>query len=271
LPFSSLWQPTPSYALRGWLMIALLAVLGGAAWFILRKRLRLPEKSSGELGLLRLAGVFALFSAIYLVFIVLSFFLSSPRNDMDARLLSPAYLGFIMAVFPLLAWLSSAERAKVGLSWVSPFLLSLLIAGGVTRSYDFVQRIHLKGAGYTSRAWQNSATLQAVKRLDPGVHVITNESAAVLFLADRPAYDVVQFFLSAGNEVVPAYGENLADPAQRLFQDGEAVLVIFTDYFYWQLYPIYGDRTQQVIDAFFQTMHIEKRLPDGIIFRNAKP
>jgi hypothetical protein len=271
LPFSSIWQPTPSYALRGWLMTALLAALGGIAWIAVLRRLRLKEKSIPERGLLRLAGVFSLFSVVYLVFIAFSFLFSSPRNDLDGRLLSPVYLGLLLTFFPLLAWTLSGGKPDGRLSRVSPLLLILLVAGGLGRSYEFVQDNHQNGAGYTSKTWQSSATLQAVKGLDPAVAVISNESAAVLFLANRPAYDINELFLSAGSESVPIFGNNVEDPAQRLFQGKKAVLVIFTDYFYWQLFPIYGDRTQQVIDAFFQGMQIEERLADGVIFRYAKP
>lgn len=270
LPFSSLWQPTPSYALRGWLMIALLAVLGGATWFVVRLRLRFDRKNNPQPGLLRLAGVFALFSAVYLVFITLSFLFSTPRNDLDGRLLSPVYLGLLLTFFPLLAWVFSVGGGD-GLSWVSPALLALVAVGGLGRSSDFVREMSQNGVGYTSQVWQISATLQAVKRLDPALAVISNESAAILFLANRPAYDVIQVFLSAGGDSVPVYGDNLDDPAQRLFQDGEAVLVIFTDYFYWQLFPLYGDQTQQAIDTFFQNMQIEAKLTDGVIYRYATP
>jgi apolipoprotein N-acyltransferase len=252
-------------------MIALLVILGGATWLVLRERQRSPEYHYPEPGLLRLAGVFALFSAVYGVFITFSFLFSTPRNDLDGRLLSPIYLALFLAFFPLLAWVLSALKAGNGLTWVSPALLALVVAGGLGRSIEFVQNNHQNGAGYTSKVWQSSATLQAVKRLDPAVTVISNESAAILFLANRPAYDVVQTFLSSGNELVPVYGNDPNDPAQRLFQDGEAVLVIFTDYFYWQLFPLYGDQTQQAIDSFFQNMQIEAKLADGVIYRYATP
>jgi hypothetical protein len=271
LPFSSAWEPTPSYALRGWFLIALVMTLGVIALVSAWRRLRAPERSNFEPGMLQMACVFALFSVVYLVFIAFSFLFSSPRNDLDGRLLSPVYLSVVLTVFPLLAWVVSGGKPGRRVSWIPAFLVIFLAAGGLGGSLEFVQKNHRSGAGYTSKVWQDSATLQAVKRLDPAVTVISNEGAAILFLADRPAYEINEFFLSAGSEDVPVFGSDPEDPAQRLFREGKAVLVIFTDYFYWQLFPIYGDRTQQVIDTFFQNMQAETRLTDGVIFRYAKP
>jgi hypothetical protein len=56
-------------------------------------------------------------------------------------------------------------------------------------SWQIITRYHQWGAGYTGAAWQRSATLQALQALPPDIPIITNETAAVLLLADRPAYD----------------------------------------------------------------------------------
>jgi len=271
LPFSQLIEPPPSYAFRGWLMTALLAVVGTVTLIVAWKRLRSPGRQLTELGLIHLAGVFGLFAAVYLLFITFSFFFSSPRNDLDGRLLSPFYLALILTIFPLLTWVLWGGRLSRWLAWIPALGLVVLAAGGLDRSADFVQTNHRSGSGYTSKAWLSSPAIRAVKELDPGIAVISNESAAILFLTDRPAYDVNELFRTHPSETFTRYGDDPDDPAQLLFQKKQAVLVVFPNTFYWQLFPIYGDRTQERLDALFEGLRVDQSFDDGVIYRYSQP
>jgi len=72
-------------------------------------------------------------------------------------------------------------------------------------------------------------------------------------------------------ETYTPYGDDPEDPAQRLFQADQAVLVIFPASFYWQLFPIYGDRTQERLDALFEGLRVDQSFDDGVIYRYSQP
>ena len=271
IPFSQFIEPRPSYFIRGWFMIALLVVMGAVTLVVAWKRFRSPGERFQEMGLLRLAGVFGIFLAVYLAFVTFSFFFLSPRNDLNGRLLSPVYLSLLIVVFPLLTWALWGRKAGRWLVWLPILGLAVLVAGGFDKSVEFMQTNHLVGAGYTSAVWLNSPTIRAVKELDQGSALISNESAAILFLTGRPAYDVNELFRTTPLETYTPYGDDPEDPAQRLFQADQAVLVIFPASFYWQLFPIYGDRTQERLDALFEGLRVDQSFDDGVIYRFSQP
>jgi 4-amino-4-deoxy-L-arabinose transferase-like glycosyltransferase len=271
IPFSQSIDPLPSYFIRGWFMIALFGLLISITVLIAWRRYISSGKKFNNSGLLMIAGVFALFAAIYLGFISVSFFFSSPRNDLDGRLLSPVYLAGLLVFFPLLAWDFESTSSKRWLGLVPIVGLLILAVGGVEKSLNFIQNNHEIGSGYTSQAWMNSPTIQVIKDLNPDRALISNESAAILFLTGRPAYDVNVIDHDDPSEIDIRYGEDLEDPAQRLFKANQAVLVIFPTSFYWQLFAIYGDRTQARLDHLLEGLQIEQSLSDGVIYRYPTP
>jgi hypothetical protein len=271
IPFTNYIDPLPSYSFRGWFMIALLVLLGITSLIITLMKIRSSDKKILEIEILRLPFVFTLFGSIYLLFITFSYLFSTPRNDLDGRLLSPVYLSLLLIIFPLLTWDLSDGKAGSWLAWIPALIMGALDVSGFANSIKFLQDNHLSGSGYTSEAWQNSAVIKTIQALDKDTALISNESSAILFLTGRPAYDVNERFLSTPAETYTRYGEDPEDPAQRLFKTGKAVLVIFPTTFYWQLFPIYGDRTQARLDSMLQGLDVIQRLSDGVIYRYALP
>ena len=271
IPFSQLFEPRPSYFIRGWFMIILLVVLVALLAFLVWKRIRIQGKKFQETGLLRLLAIFGIFSVSYLAFITFTSFFVSPRNDLNGRLLSPVYLSLLIFVFLILTWALGGGRAGRWLVWLPTLGLALMVAGGFDKGIEFIRTNHREGAGYTSAAWTNSPTIRAVKELDPVIALISNESAAILFLTGRPTYDISVLSNATSSENDSRYGDDAGDPAQRLFRTDQAVLVIFPNSFYWQLFPIYGDRTQDRLDSLLDGLRVEQNLADGVIYRYSQP
>lgn len=271
IPFSQFVEPRPSYFIRGWFMITLVVLLAVVTLFVAWKRYRSIGDKFQERGMLRLSGVFGLFSIVYLASITFSFLFSFPRNDLNGRLFSPVYLSLLIMVFSLLTWALAGGKLGRWLVWLPILGLVVMAAGGFDKGIEFVRTNHRDGAGYTSAVWANSPTIRAVKELSPGIALISNESAAILFLTGRPAYDMSILYDTTPSENDTRYGDDLDDPIQRLFRTDQAVLVIFPGSFYWQLFPIYGDRTQDKLDSLFKDLRVEQSLADGVIYRYLQP
>jgi 4-amino-4-deoxy-L-arabinose transferase-like glycosyltransferase len=271
VPFTNYIDPLPSYSFRGWFMIALVVFLGITSLIITFMKIRSSDKKILEIEILRLPLVFTLYGSIYLLFITFSFLFSTPRNDLDGRLLSPVYLSLLLIIFPLVTWDLSDGKLGRWFAWIPALIMGTLVVSGFVNSIKILQDNHLHGSGYTGEAWKNSEVIKAIQGIDQDTALISNESSAVLFLTGRPAYDVNERFLSTPAETYARYGEDPEDPAQRLFKTGQAVLVIFPTTFYWQLFPIYGDRTQARLDGMLQGLDITQRLSDGVIYRYATP
>jgi hypothetical protein len=271
IPFSQFIEPRPSYFARGWFMIALLVILGLVTVFVAWKRFRSPVDKSQDTRLLHLALVFAIFSAVYLLFISFSFFFFSPRNDLNGRLLSPVYLALLIVFSSLLIWAFQISKVGRWLAWLPILGLSVLVISAWDKGVEFVENNHRVGAGYTSAAWLESPTIRALKELDQEASFISNQSAAILFLTGQPAYDVNELYRTTPSESFARYGDDPEDPAQNLFREGRALLVIFPNSFYWQLFPLYGDKTQDKVDSLLQGLQVDQKLEDGVIYSYPQP
>ncbi len=277
IPYAEVLLPTRSYALRGGLMLGGLGVLGLLALMVVWKmggwrRASLSGGSPAGEGLLRLVSAFVIFAGAFLGLVLFSYLFAYPRNDLNERVLSPLYLAGVLVSVLLLRWIALGLRGwpgrlSAGLALLLPFLL---ILHGARQSWQILPEYHAQGAGYTSPTWRLSETVLAVETLEPGLGLISNESAALLFLANRPAYDVTELYNSQPLETFLRYGDG-DSAAELLFRQHKAVLVIFPASLYWQLFPLYGERTQERVDSLLGGLEISSQLQDGVIYRYPAP
>jgi hypothetical protein len=284
VPFSDVLVPTHSYAMRGGLMlgglaiIILLAVV--AVWRLGKVQGKQPGKVEDRLvksadevdGLSHLLGFLGLFAGIYLVIVIYSFLFSVPRSDLNQRLLSPLYLAGLLIGVALLHWAALRLQGKVARVVTGLVLLlpAVLIMDGFRRSLPIAIELHRNGDGYTSSTWRDSETIQLLPRLvPPDMELISNQSAAILFLSGRPAFELTELYFDEPLQTFARYGDGPNEPndmAEQLFHQRKAALVIFPKTLYWQLYPLYGEKTKERIDALFAGLETKGPFHDGVVY-----
>jgi hypothetical protein len=182
-------------------------------------------------------------------------------------MLVPVHLAVILLVASLVAILTSKQA---GSRWIAigraVALLALIVFAGsyVWRGPRIILQTHTDGLGYIADAWQNSPTIQAVRGVPEGTPVITNETAAVLFLTGRSAYTLQEAYATEPLQTSELYGSDLTDKAQQAFQKGGA-LVIF-DTIRGQISGLYGDETQARLDGMTNGLRQEFRGDDGAVY-----
>jgi 4-amino-4-deoxy-L-arabinose transferase-like glycosyltransferase len=191
------------------------------------------------------------YSSIWMIFILgnllllaATFIFTKPRPDLNPRTLLPVQMGL---VFTLLALLSSAINAyhlPQALGWACATLVLIFSLSYARTSWNIVNQYHISGAGYTSKDWHASLTLQQARELPSNIPIITNESAAILLLLDRPAYDFCTLPCSQTDQL--PYGDDLLDPNQVIFREDGAALVLFYPYCGVQAQPWYFDTMAQI-------------------------
>jgi hypothetical protein len=114
--------------------------------------------------------------------------------------------------------------------------------------------------------------MDRVRTFPAGTIIVTNETNAIQFLADRPAYPLLEPYNDHPQEVFSRYGDGKleGDQAQQLFHDGKAVLVLF-DTIDDQLSGLYGDRTNERITDLVKGLKQTYRGSDGGIFYYPEP
>jgi hypothetical protein len=216
----------------------------------------------------QLVVTFGMGALFFTGFFVLSYLIDWAPPDVSSRTLLALHFLLILAFFASLALICKA--------WLlNKRMLSLLLVFGagvmilfsyLPQSWEAAQTLHEAGAGYTSLAWQNSETIQAVKRLPTNMLVISNDTGAILFFTGRSALEINELYSPKPAERFLRYGDDPQDGSEVYFKQGKAVLVVFNGQFHWQIQAKYGNLADQRLDTIFTGLKVAGQYTDGTIY-----
>jgi hypothetical protein len=138
-----------------------------------------------------------------------------PAPDVTDRTLLPF---FVCSLGALLALAAQAIERWPRAVWAGTATLALLFVaafGGDTA--EMISKLHDGGLGFFTQRWRGSETIQAVRDLPADQIMVADRAAALLYWADRPAYELLEV---TGNDLT-------LDPEQ-----GD-LLVVFNDFPAW--------------------------------------
>lgn len=218
---------------------------------------------------IRLAAMFGLFIIVYLVVLAMVQVFTFPPITLASRMLSPVHLAVLVLIFALLhlALDVLAPRSTVALGLVYLACLGLFGAYAL-RGVLVVRDYHNTGIGYMSPEWQNSTTLKMLRELSPDTPIITNETTAVMFFLNRPAYAIQEIYQNEPAAAFNTYGMG-DDPAQQVFRKGGA-LVLFKSTLRDD-FAMYGDRVDERLNALVRGLTAVHDDSDGAIYFFSPP
>ena len=124
---------------------------------------------------------------------------------------------------------------------------------------------HREGAGYTAKAWRNASILSLVEKLPGNIPLISNETALLLFSTGRPAYELSELADHTIQTITNRYGDNLADPAQIIFRENGAALVLFNTR-YQQFQELYGNQSIPRMENLTSDLSLYAQTAEGEIY-----
>ena len=266
------WLPfrviVPGLTYRGRMLVlgaVVLVILGMTYWSGMRARRMGYPKDRFTPGL-SAVGVFGVFAIGHVAFLSIGHVLGMVMfRDIDERILSP-----LQPALFILLWCSlcSISHASGKGKWIGG--LSIMAAIGFTVANlpllaSTLTQLNREGLGYSSPAWRNSPTIAAIEDLPASMIIVSDESEAVQFLTGRGALEISELLSSPSHTQYTTFGTDYGDTPQRLFREGRAALVLFRSA-YWQFYAIYGDRTDDRLEAFTRGLRVFRDLPDGTIY-----
>ncbi len=265
------WLPKLHYADR----LGLLVIIGALTALIpILWNRGLARSASGEVrapanaqGLMLVSWIFL---GCYTAGLALASLVVWPAPDINMRMMAPATLLMWWLFASGMSYLGRCGKkrrylATFGVVTAGAYLLTLVPSGA-----RMLADLHENGRGYTSVLWQASPTIPILREMAVDASIVTNESAAVMFLAGRPAYDLPEIIRNEPVTSSRRFGEDASIPAERLFRKQEAILVLFHS-LYWQLEPLYGSGTEERISAMTEGLTIEVETADATIYRWPSP
>ena len=263
LPFPNFF-PHYSYNLtKYYLLLAaglMIALTSLTLWRAHKNKLDIRILSSG----LPFVGLMVILAIAYLVVLVISYLFLLPPPVLSGRLLIPVHITVILGFFGLCFFFI---RTWLKIKWIP--LIPVIIALGffiyyMQGSIKFAVQLHQNGDGYTSRNWRNSQTIHAAQQLPTNISLISNDSAAVYFYTNRPAYDIYEL-IDKIPQSFTRYGDDPTDPAQRAFRSRGAALILFNS-IYGQFESIYWGQTEERMENFTKGLYLFAQLKDGRIY-----
>lgn len=224
LPFQPLLPPY-SYQLSRNIFLFLFIVIFILLGLISFKRRQVQESSPTPSRELSFALLWIIFVISNILLLAASFIFIDLVPNKDTRTFFYIQFGLAFAFLALIAALIKEFRLPPSLGWIFASLVLVFNISNAQTSWGIISQLHTIGNGYTSRAWQESQTLQALRELPANVPIITNQSAAVLLQLDRPAYDFCALPCDSTGKL--RYGDDPSDPVQQVFREHAAALVFF--------------------------------------------
>ncbi len=203
----------------------------------------------------RLTVLAILFVLVYGLFLVLSLTFVDASTPLDVRILSPAYLMMMVAVFTLVGGVEPAE-GRSRLSWyVLLGLGALLFVSYVGRSAIILKTMREEGRGFNARKWDTSELIVKVKEMDEDVIIYSSDALHLYFLTGRSGYPIPQKLNPVLDAEREEYLSDLELMRSRLKEPG-AALVLFSESF--DLYRPELPKIEEVVEGlvlYWNTRH----------------
>jgi 4-amino-4-deoxy-L-arabinose transferase-like glycosyltransferase len=218
------WFVTPPQSLT--LQAASLALIGaGILAVVWRARGARQPEAQDELGALlgRLLALHALVYALFLAFSILFIDASTPLSN---RILIPLYLCLLLMGTAWLARLRLAWRPLRLKSLALAIFLGMALVSYGFRSFSLGVEMADRGRGFSSQAWQQSPTVEYLRRAQLSGPIYSNEAFALYFLMGVPAYWVPEKIDPVRDSQRSDYAQQMALMRERL-REPQAALVVF--------------------------------------------
>ena len=262
------WINTPKYPLElntGLFYISILCIILGIG-IVYIKRNRKPKELYFQ-QLFDLAILLIVFVISYTGIIFFVYLTTYPPITIGSRMFSTVHIAIFWLIMVLLVLIQKIWDKSIALKICFIFGTGIFVLWYGWRSELIVKQYYKLGLGYTSVSWQESDTIAAIKDLPEDQLIVSNEQNAVLFLTDRIVYPFKEIYYDTplDNYFVYGDGDLENDVGQIKFKEDGAALVLF-DSIYFQMNELYGDNTDQRIDALIHGLDKAFRGADGTIY-----
>lgn len=249
------WLQIPSEApdvLRIVLWLAIGAAAGGLIYWRSRRRKRMASIPA-------FIWLFAIFVALYTLFLLMSISFLDANTPLDDRILSPVYVSGLLLIIFLAgeAIRMAGDSRRVAVSAVVGVPLALLAVAYVTHSASWVTESRAQGLGYSSPQWQQSPLIAEVYSLPADTIIYSNAPEVIELLAKRPATPLPRQMEAMTQTENADYEQEVAAMKETL-EGGEGVVVFFNVL----------DRPVMTTEELHRnvSLHALAQVPDGVIY-----
>jgi hypothetical protein len=189
--------------------------------------------------------IFAAFGIMYLVFITTTYLVVElPKPILDGRILMPGMLALILSILFYIHRVVEVQWAGKPLRFLVLIFPIVFVTFYAPATFSLADELHPGGRGYSSAGWQNSCLIKAIDTVPPELVIISDNIEGIMFHTGRPAYRIPDLQTGRSRPLDERLGDDPTDDVHRLFNQGEAVLVLFNSAKV-KFYGTYEEETEQ--------------------------
>ena len=249
IPYVELFQNTFIEIL---IIFSSIILLGFLIYYALRK---LSEKNDFEQNNQKAIFVFSILLIIgYILFIGLTHSITIPKIDIIDRMMIPIYPLFIIIVFLSIDILINNKKQRASITILLISLSFFILRFNVLRSTVYINNINADGYGFTSRIYQQSGIIEAIKLLPPDQKMVSNSSGFVLFYSNR-------YPIQNDNFPNHVFGSGVSYGEKPFREENAALILLFSDFSNY-----YNDPSKSFLNLITDTLRVEYIDDEGGIF-----
>lgn len=200
------------------------------------------------------------------VFMVFTYIFFQLPGRMDDRQLLPVFVSCALSIICAAAlwinpWLKTTKSWEMIAGWGMVLFLLFWCYPQYIRSTNFTNL----DQGLLSSSWRDSETVHAIRQISPDTPIVSNNAAAILYWADRPAWEIIENLTTEFVSETTPYGSDKTDRAQIAFQDDRGILVIFNN-FPTQMSNLFYEQGILRLNTIFSGLVVQNKYHDGTIF-----
>lgn len=144
------------------------------------------NKTLGTKYLNRTFEICFIFIFTYIPFLLVSISLFDAHTPLDARILFPVYLFFVLG-FVLLSYRAYSTKNIRIVGYLMFFIMLIMAYAQIGIQQKYLSYASANGIGFSSKKWSQSDILQWVKKLPQDTIIFTNGPDAIKIIANRPS------------------------------------------------------------------------------------
>ena len=157
----------------------------------------------------KVSPLLAIFTSIYVAFLVLTITFFESDNTLDSRALLPVHFAMLVLAPGFAAALYRRAR-RSGSIRIVLVLLTLLLAGSYAlRGARWLGRTQAGAQGYAGRQWKESALIAKIEILPSGIPIYSNGVDAIYYLTGRRAFVIPAKIIRSTGRPNPLYEADL--------------------------------------------------------------
>lgn len=216
--------------------------------------------------------VFGLTGLVYSISLLIIFILTTPKPDINERMLLPLFTSFLFYLFAAVSmWWNSAKRtARFALAGFGILLFFISTTAFMIKDIPTFEKLKL-GNTHAGYHWNDDPIIEMIRSLPPGTPIVSNSPDVILLWTNHPAYEVFDTLTPAFVENSLPYGEDDLVPAQSAFRNN-GYLIIFNGFngFNITFKSLYGKEKSERIKTLFEDLMVVDKFNSGIIYKYKK-